>query len=431
MTQPAFPAVSSSLAVVGDVFSAQEVETAAAGVCGDPGTARRTTGASDSIEKIEPYLIDYGITRVAHVTHLDRVGIPVHTALKPFGTSLSNGSGKGLTEEASKIGAMMEAIEQTYWEESTVEAIEMTQNDLARNGVLAVNGDNLARIKGSIWNHDLPVHWAPMYDLVSGEEMFVPTEAFEIAKPRLGIPTFMISTNGLASGNNVFEAILSGLTEVIERDAVAMFTVGGAGQTFADALDLDQLATSFGSPFIDLRETIDRADLQLMVFDATHELEVPTYRAFVHDLGVSRAGVFGGYGTNLDPAVALCRAVTEAVQSRGLIISGSRDDQFGSGRDASLLHSNHYAAPDPGAQPVTVRPDRTGKSILEDIELLTALLAGAGMDQVMIHRYSDESDPAQVVRVTVPGLEGYRFPYYSPGPRAQRALAAMEGDNRE
>ena len=117
MTQPAFPAASSSLAVAGDLFSAQEVETAAAGVRGEPGTARRTTRASDSIEKIEPYLIDFGITRVAHVTHLDRVGIPVHTALKPFGTSLSNGSGKGLTEEASKIGAMMEAIEQTYWEE--------------------------------------------------------------------------------------------------------------------------------------------------------------------------------------------------------------------------------------------------------------------------------------------------------------------------
>jgi ribosomal protein S12 methylthiotransferase accessory factor YcaO len=48
-----------------------------------------------------PHLADYGITRVAHLTGFDSVGLPVHMAVKPQGRSLSSGSGKGPTPEAS------------------------------------------------------------------------------------------------------------------------------------------------------------------------------------------------------------------------------------------------------------------------------------------------------------------------------------------
>lgn len=386
------------------------------------GTTARTSSADDSIARVSPYLKDYGITRVANVTHLDRVGVPVHTALKPLGTTLSNGSGKGLTMEASKISAIMEAIEQTHWENDQFERVEATQSDLVAQGLRVTDGAELPLFKLSLWNERLPLDWTAGHDLVTGEEVWTPAEMVQAnLRSRLAISTFVTSSNGLASGNNVFEAILSGLTEVVERDAIAMYRAEGNRETYDPAIDLDQLSARYGEPFHGLREQIERAELRLFVFDCTNEIGVPTYKAFVHDLAVSRAGAFGGYGTSLDPSVALCRAVTEALQSRGLVIAGSRDDQFGSVRDASLMHSNHHEAPPPGDKPLPMRQDESTGSIVDDVAVVARKLSDAGMDRIVVLRHTSPGDPVQVVRVIVPRLEGYRFEQYTPGPRARAA----------
>ncbi len=415
-----------ALARLRHVFTETEVAEASNVLAPSPGAMPRTSSASASIERVRPYLRDYGITRVANVTHLDRVGIPIHTALKPMGRTLSNGSGKGLTPEASKISAMMEAIEQTHWEDDHFERFEATQVDLSKQSTLFADGDLLPQMKLSLWNHRLPIYWTEMSDIVSGACVLAPTELIEaVLTSRLSLSTFVTSSNGLASGNNIFEAILSGLTELVERDSIAMTKAFDDNDGYDPALDLDQLSAHFGEPFHSLREQIERAEIRLFVFDNTQEVGVPTYKAYVHDLAVVRAGTFGGYGAGLDPGVALCRAVTEAMQSRGLIIAGSRDDQFGSGRDASLLHSNHYATPDSGRRDVVKRTSTSSGSIIGDIVQIVDALAASGMPQVLVKRHTKPGDPVQVVRVIVPGLEGYRFEHYTPGPRARAAMKVL------
>ena len=52
-----------------------------------------------------------GITRVATITGLDRIGIPVVTACRPNARSISVSQGKGITLAAAKASAVMEAIE--------------------------------------------------------------------------------------------------------------------------------------------------------------------------------------------------------------------------------------------------------------------------------------------------------------------------------
>ena len=53
-----------------------------------------------------------GVTRIANITDLDRVGIPVFSAIRP---SAANGaisiySGKGATETNARISAIMESF---------------------------------------------------------------------------------------------------------------------------------------------------------------------------------------------------------------------------------------------------------------------------------------------------------------------------------
>src|SRR3546814_8113336 len=52
-----------------------------------------------------------GVTRLADITRLDRLGLPVWQAVRPAGRALSVHQGKGASPLAARIGALCEAIE--------------------------------------------------------------------------------------------------------------------------------------------------------------------------------------------------------------------------------------------------------------------------------------------------------------------------------
>src|SRR3954471_122231 len=60
---------------------------------------------------IAPKLVDFGITRIADITGLDEVGIPVFQAIRPEGHIVAVAAGKGQTTELARVSAAMEAIE--------------------------------------------------------------------------------------------------------------------------------------------------------------------------------------------------------------------------------------------------------------------------------------------------------------------------------
>ena len=61
--------------------------------------------------RFSPRMRAAGITRLADLTGLDTLGIPVFAAIRPMGRSLSTQQGKGLTPLAAKISALMESLE--------------------------------------------------------------------------------------------------------------------------------------------------------------------------------------------------------------------------------------------------------------------------------------------------------------------------------
>jgi len=57
-------------------------------------------------------------------------------------------------------------------------------------------------------------------EITDNKEYFVPANAvYHPYIPLKGISLFKSNTNGLASGNNIEEAIFHGIMEVVERDA--------------------------------------------------------------------------------------------------------------------------------------------------------------------------------------------------------------------
>lgn len=65
------------------------------------GTHRART-AEETWRTISAKLKDYDITRVAEVTHLDCIGIPVFVAVRPNAGSLAVSQGKGATPSSQR-----------------------------------------------------------------------------------------------------------------------------------------------------------------------------------------------------------------------------------------------------------------------------------------------------------------------------------------
>ena len=63
-----------------------------------------------------------------------------------------------------------------------------------------------------------------------------------------------------------------------------------------------------------------------------------------------------------------------------------------------------------------------------DIAVLMDRIRSIGLGQILVVDLTDPVMEIPVVRVIVPGLEGYMFPKYVPGPRAR---AVMRGDSAQ
>ena len=80
---------------------------------------QRSVPPAETLERVRPTFPVAGITRIANITHLDRIGVPTTLAIRPNGQTLSNSSGKGFDLDAAKTSAVMEAIELFHAEEFT------------------------------------------------------------------------------------------------------------------------------------------------------------------------------------------------------------------------------------------------------------------------------------------------------------------------
>lgn len=369
----------------------------------------RTRSVDELRAFLTPYLPDYGITRVAHLTGFDNVGLPVHMAVKPQGKTLSSGSGKGSLPNASWVSAVMECSEQAVWENLDLETVNATESMMRRLGVNVVDVNRIAAMTGTPDLHDLPCDWVAGWDIVGGREIYVPEPCVGVAQGwiRAHRP-FVSGSNGLASGAHVLEAVLSGLQEVIERDGMTLNTTAIHAPE-VDPMNLLEIAAP------SVAERVQRAGLRLEAVDCRTEIGVPTMVAYLYD-DHSPVGTFKGAGAGTSNRTALVRAVTEAAQARCLIVAGARDDIFESSRTAgvtNLTKPREVPPPiftDDFSQPVS--------SVLEAITWMVDRLVSCGFDQVIVLRHSLPGDPVQVVRVIVPGVEGYHFSYSKLGKRA-------------
>lgn len=402
---------------------------------------QRELAARETLERIRPHLRRVGVTRIADITRLDRLGIQVFNAIAPRSRDeISIYNGKGLTVEAAKASAVMEAVERFAAALPLRPDRIASLDELDRDEVPYVSPASL-NIEPSPWcRRDVPFSWVRGHDLIRGEQVLVPVFAagYFVDPPEL--PMFRISTtNGIASGNSLEEAICHALCEVIERDAWTMALLVSdrlarvVSTQFAPRLhdlhphlDLDTLPT----PAAALAERFEAAGVRLSLRDVTSTAGIPTVLATSIDLETPGLSVgHNGIGTHPDSEVAIVRAITEVAQSRAVDIGAVREDlvEAGTSVDKWLRHMQRASGYDPSAWPHTLPgalrdaddlPTYRHADLIDDIRIMLDGLVREGVERAVVVDLSPPDVPACVVRVVVPSLESWAIDRSRLGARA-------------
>lgn len=385
----------------------------------------RVIAPSKTIEINENKLKVAGITRIADITDLDRIGLPIYTAIRPTAEdgAVSIYGGKGITKDHAKASAMMEGFERYSAERQDIdETIIASLSEIEEFGeYIDPKSLNLPKEFEKKDISDLSLEWSKSIDLISNREYYIPTNA--IYHPYISKDDsqslFKSNTNGLASGNILEEAILHGIFEVIERDAWSIFEL--THKNYAQ-IDISSIENEI---IIDIIEKFESKGIKIKLMDFTADIKIPTIAASADDTITKDAGLLTlGMGTHLDPEVAILRALTEVAQSRATQINGAREDTVRAdfAREAGyerMKRINKFYFRDEEEQiKLSDIENKSTSSITRDIEIVKDELVSNDIQKILYSNLTRPELDVSVVRVVIPEMElytidpsraGYRF----------------------
>jgi oxazoline/thiazoline synthase len=225
--------------------------------------------------------------------------------------------------------------------------------------------------------------------------------------PRMAIA----DSNGNAAGTSLTDAILRGLLELIERDAVALWWYN---RTRQPPIDLDACR----DPWIgELRETYAAMGREIWALDLTSDLDVPVVAALSRRTeqrrteqrrtGHPREDIVFGFGADPQPETALRKALTELNQ----VLVAVFDPEDDSARvkmgvdaarwwDTATLANQEYLQPqgNPRAYPAPPKLDAA-----DAVEAIHARLREEGLELLALDMTRPDIG-LPVAKVIVPGL---------------------------
>ena len=372
----------------------------------------RVISPEETLEAVRQFFPVLGITRVADITGLDTIGIPVVTVCRPNSRSVVVSLGKALDLMAAKASGVMESIEAFMAERIARPLILGSFNDLRFSHPL-IDVGLLPRTTSSLYHPDLPILWIEGQEMVTGTRIWVPYEivhtAYTLPAPT-GTGCFIATSNGLASGNHLLEAISHGICETVERDAATLHNVRTPGEAALRRID----PRTVDDPGCgEALGRLDRAGMSVGIWDITTDIGIPAFKCRIAERDQRLVRMMynsEGMGCHPDRGVALLRALTEAAQSRVALISGARDEpaqlDYSQEMEPELLRGQAADLAGEAVRDFTAVPAFGSDSFDADVAWELTALRSAGISDVVVVDLTREEFAIPVVRVIVPGLEG-------------------------
>lgn len=353
-----------------------------------------------------------GITRVADLTGLDVVGIPVVQAVRPASRANAVSQGKGMCLAQAVVSAIMEAAEQCFAER--VERSQCVRSSARKLGIPATTfAEHLRPGIGTDWA-DLELPWVEGIDLIAGKAAFVPLELVHTAyldPPLASDGLFFGSTTGLACHFQAEEAHLHALLECVEKDAIGR-AMSSHGFFHRRRLDPEALSAGCLEPLL---SRFRSAGLLLGLWVADAIGDVPVIWCQIMEDG-SRPPVMprpaDGFGAGTSFPAAARAAMLEAAQSRLAALAGARDDMtrsvYSTRQDRNALEAHRELLLDgPLEASALVRND--GSTFADRLDRLLGRLCEAGVANAILVELDTEPCPDIVAcRIVVPDFLPWR-----------------------
>ncbi len=260
---------------------------------------------------------------------------------------------------------------------------------------------------------DEEMAWVPGENLSTGKAVSLPAEFVHYPPPTQNYRSPV--TTGLGLGNSGIEALLSGVYEVIERDATMLSWYS----TF-DPLGLDVADDTFET----LAGRARSEGLSVTTTLVTQDIDVPVVVVAVHGEEWPRFAV--GSSAHLDAARAARSSLAEALQNwmelRGMGPEGASDASGAIGRYAEFPEeATEFIHPETTVPAASVGPDEvpTGE---EALEYLLDELDGADLNAYGVRTTTRDVDELgfEAVRAVVPAAQPLFFDEAYFGERAAR-----------
>lgn len=374
------------------------------------GCTHRAIPPERTIENVEGKLKKAGVTRIAEITHLDRLGIPVYSAIRPGAAAgaVSIYAGKGATKSQAKASAMMEAFERYSAEINEEDALKF-ETGLYPEMEGAINPETLILPQLSYQADKTRLDWVKAVEVTDEQECLVPVNAiYHPYIPSNGSVLFKSNTNGLASGNRIEEAVYHGITEVVERDAWSIFEAKKEPRR-------EVVCDGTENPLIrDMLDKFAQKEIDVKLLDLTADVDITTIAAVSDDTMLKDPALLSlGVGTHLNPEVAVIRALTEVAQSRATQIHGTREDtnravfMRKAGYDRMKRINKHWFNDSYKLIDILSIKDKSKATFKEDIETCIKNLKKNGFKKIYYMDLTRKEIQIPVVRVIIPGMEVY------------------------
>jgi bacteriocin biosynthesis cyclodehydratase domain-containing protein len=328
--------------------------------------------------------------------------------------------GKGRTAAQSRTGALCEAIERYsasfQGDERRIRArvSDLGEDAVSPHALLGYSASQYERREQlnqgekdyrrwipRPFDEQRVIDWTPVWSLTHERRRWLPAAYcyFHMPAP----PEEHVchpDSNGHAAGNCLEEAILQGLLELAERDAVGVWWYNRLRRPAVDLAGFEQ-------PYFEALEAHYRSlGYRLWVLDVTNDLDIPVFVAVAHDPDAGRYRL--GLGAHLDARMGVQRALTELNQVFDPTDPSPapwgkaelEDTAFLRPDDALVRHRNDFA-------------DIWHHDLRGDVYACVDRAARVGLETLVL----DQTRPdigLHVAKVVVPGLRHF-WPRFAPG----------------
>ncbi|KZN43012.1 YcaO-like family protein [Pseudoalteromonas luteoviolacea] len=378
----------------------------------------RCLSAQQTVEKLKPFISPI----TGQITHIEKLPKTKGSSISIFKTAffksppiknannIANDSfvqiclGKGVSESQSMASALCETIErknaQYRYITPTVFAhqSELSHRSYNFNQLVPYSKQQYKRFsdphnkesnrtQAAVEFDSRQINWQQVWSLSHNEPVYIPYVSCFANTPYEEDQFGKWHSNGCAAGNNLEEAIMQGLFELLERDAVAIWWYN---KLLRPPFDLTKLDTGHFAP---LHQAISK-DYEYWVLDLTIDTGVSVMAAIGKNKLTS--GWVFGFGCHLKPQMAAQRALTELCQL--IPIRDQGDASF----DFDAITHEEFLKPNNNSPAFSPQLEPSGDLKL-DILAVIEQLQNLGMETLALD-YSQEPIPIKTANVFVPGL---------------------------